>query len=768
MVVAQADKDFFIEILNNIGAPITKENLKFLAAWRQAEGGTASNNPFNTTYKLDADSKKTDYNSVGVKNYTNKTYGIAATTKTLKLPYYKNIVKGLQNNIGAKNIANNTNELKTWGTGAGVARVLGGGKVQPPSIGDGTNPKVYSGSEETKETEEVSPGELAAVEVEEVKKSTPWWNLDDEEEAVAQQPFQQEQAYDNELPYYMSEIPAEEQVLLYGEQMFDEGGIVKPAGDPWEYKKDGDKYLTRKRGSNSWITATGLPEESIKARVFKEIPVSDRVKEATASYTREKRSQPESETPRRKEAWRDAKGVERPKTDAEKRMDASLSQSQGDFSDIKTWQGLIDAGQMSEQEQQRIDEAKGLGYDIDLNKSINELPWEETQNSINIESGGRYLDPNTMMEVPADTPGAIFKSGKELEFMDDRTNASAYHKFTAPTGWLASQFRDRPLEEDEWVLSEALGYDRYDDSWSKLGLDIAENFIPDAALAYAAPWTLVPSLFASGVGLAANIGYDDAWKEKYGDQTGVQYIENDIAEEMEKSRNAYLPDYNDGKFTVPRIIRRDIGDTAGDVIETVGRGIQTGAGYVGDGLETAGEAISDGYDYVSDGISSGADSFGDWTGWYKHGGPHDPPKVKQRRGSRKNYDNKTWTPSGLQFPTSESSHLMMAEYDDDIDPSTGKPVGWVGFPSLFQDDKPYANDQDNWIQMSGENGWGSIYEEAKRRGEVYYFGEDKETALAFGEGSWKDQLPDEAIEADLTPEEVEQYKAGGYIVEEIK
>ena len=149
---------------------------------------------------------------------------------------------------------------------------------------------------------------------------------------------------------------------------------------------------------------------------------------------------------------------------------------------------------------------------------------------------------------------------------------------------------------------------------------------------------------------------------------------------------------------------------------------------------------------------------------YKDGGP----KVKQRRGSRKNYDNKTWTPSGLQFPTSESSHLMMAEYDDDIDPSTGKPVGWVGFPSLFQDDKPYANDQDNWIQMSGENGWDSIYEEAKRRGEVYYFGEDKETALAFGEGSWKDQLPDEAIEVELTDKEVEQYRAGGYVLEEME
>ena len=57
-----------------------------------------------------------------------------------------------------------------------------------------------------------------------------------------------------------------------------------------------------------------------------------------------------------------------------------------------------------------------------------------------------------------------------------------------------------------------------------------------------------------------------------------------------------------------------------------------------------------------------------------YGGPHDPPKVKQRKGVRENYDYKEWTPSGLQFPTSVSSHLMKAEYVDDKDESTGKPV----------------------------------------------------------------------------------------------
>jgi hypothetical protein len=97
-------------------------------------------------------------------------------------------------------------------------------------------------------------------------------------------------------------------------------------------------------------------------------------------------------------------------------------------------------------------------------------------------------------------------------------------------------------------------------------------------------------------------------------------------------------------------------------------------------------------------------------------------EVKQRRGVRNNPDG------------SVSSHLMKAEYVD------GR--GWVAFPTLFQDSKPYADDNQNWVDMSEEEDWMKIYEEAVRRGEVYDFGEDKEAALAFGMGSWKDQLPE--------------------------
>jgi peptidoglycan hydrolase-like protein with peptidoglycan-binding domain len=128
-----SDKDFYTSILEGIGAPVTDENLKFLYAWRRAEGGKATNNPFNTTYRLSKDSNMTNYNRVGVKNYSTPYYGIEATVKTLNLKYYTCIVDGLKNDIGANNISR-CQSLKTWGTGDLVSKVLNYGNVEPPKI----------------------------------------------------------------------------------------------------------------------------------------------------------------------------------------------------------------------------------------------------------------------------------------------------------------------------------------------------------------------------------------------------------------------------------------------------------------------------------------------------------------------------------------------------------------------------------------------------------------------------------------------------------
>ena len=134
-VIVNNDKEFYEQILKGIGAPITESNLKFLYAWRQAEGSKSTNNPFNTTLNLKSDEKKTNYNSVGVKNYSTPSYGVEATVKTLLNGYYGCIVDGLKNDSGAEKISKMCiSQLKTWGTGGLVDKVLQHGSINPPPI----------------------------------------------------------------------------------------------------------------------------------------------------------------------------------------------------------------------------------------------------------------------------------------------------------------------------------------------------------------------------------------------------------------------------------------------------------------------------------------------------------------------------------------------------------------------------------------------------------------------------------------------------------
>jgi hypothetical protein len=129
-----SDDEFYKGILNCLNAPITKENMMFLYAWRQAEGGSAKNNPFNTTKSK---SNSTFYNclkkdnlggcSSGVRNYSTRRDGIEATCDTLKLPQYQSLVSQLKSGEStAKEMANNQQALKTWGTGSLISQVVDG------------------------------------------------------------------------------------------------------------------------------------------------------------------------------------------------------------------------------------------------------------------------------------------------------------------------------------------------------------------------------------------------------------------------------------------------------------------------------------------------------------------------------------------------------------------------------------------------------------------------------------------------------------------
>jgi hypothetical protein len=127
------DKNFYAKLLENLGAPISDENMKFMYAWRQAEGKGGTYNPFNTTWKMP---NSTTMNSVGVRNYASLEDGLVATVKTLKNGRYDCIVNGLKNDIGASEIAR-CESLKTWGTGDLVAKVVN-------SYNNGANPKIAS------------------------------------------------------------------------------------------------------------------------------------------------------------------------------------------------------------------------------------------------------------------------------------------------------------------------------------------------------------------------------------------------------------------------------------------------------------------------------------------------------------------------------------------------------------------------------------------------------------------------------------------------
>lgn len=143
--ISSSDDDFYEKILDGIGADLTEENKKFLYAWRQAEGGKAAFNPFNTTFKKEKGSfwnclKRKEKKCVGgVRNYVSEVDGIDATVKTLKNGRYDCVVDGLKNDIGAKRIAEKCkSSLKTWGTGDLIGKVLDGKNLNPPAISKST------------------------------------------------------------------------------------------------------------------------------------------------------------------------------------------------------------------------------------------------------------------------------------------------------------------------------------------------------------------------------------------------------------------------------------------------------------------------------------------------------------------------------------------------------------------------------------------------------------------------------------------------------
>lgn len=133
-----SDDAFYRAILEGIGAPVTNNNMAYLYAWRQAEGGKAAFNPFNTTQKAEG---ATNYNSVGVKNYTSAEQGVAATVKTITNGRYESIINSLKMDKPPMETAEAL-VASPWGTSGLIKKVISGYEA-------GYSPKPHQISEST-------------------------------------------------------------------------------------------------------------------------------------------------------------------------------------------------------------------------------------------------------------------------------------------------------------------------------------------------------------------------------------------------------------------------------------------------------------------------------------------------------------------------------------------------------------------------------------------------------------------------------------------
>jgi hypothetical protein len=126
------------QVLQGIGAPSTSQNVGFLDLWQHYEGGTAANNPLNTTQPA---AGATSYNSVGVKNYPSPAAGAAATSQTLLNGRYTAVVAALRSGdafaVAYKNKSVGA-QIGTWGTKAfGSLLQSGGGAL---AVSPSSNP----------------------------------------------------------------------------------------------------------------------------------------------------------------------------------------------------------------------------------------------------------------------------------------------------------------------------------------------------------------------------------------------------------------------------------------------------------------------------------------------------------------------------------------------------------------------------------------------------------------------------------------------------
>lgn len=89
-------RDWRIDVLRSLGAPVTKANLAFLSAWQRQEGGHTNNDAHFNWLNTTTGRSFPAINGIGVRSYPDYGTGIRQTVATLNNGRYRNIVAGLR------------------------------------------------------------------------------------------------------------------------------------------------------------------------------------------------------------------------------------------------------------------------------------------------------------------------------------------------------------------------------------------------------------------------------------------------------------------------------------------------------------------------------------------------------------------------------------------------------------------------------------------------------------------------------------------------
>jgi hypothetical protein len=102
------------QLCKRLGVEKTLHVRRAFATWMQSEGGSARNNPLNTTLHMP---NSTRYNFADVQNYVSSEEGIDATVETFATPHqgYGRILQAMKENKSARTIVSIIGETN-WGT----------------------------------------------------------------------------------------------------------------------------------------------------------------------------------------------------------------------------------------------------------------------------------------------------------------------------------------------------------------------------------------------------------------------------------------------------------------------------------------------------------------------------------------------------------------------------------------------------------------------------------------------------------------------------